>query len=88
MNDTSPEIDEKLCEMFQKLSPEQRMKNGIELMQAGWKFAEIAVRRRNPNLSGKELQVAVFRWIYQSSCTNEFLDFVSKQHLQGNNSID
>lgn len=64
MNDTPLDVQTYLIEQFRALSPNERLQRGFGLVEMGWKMAEVAVKRDHPHLSGRDLQLAVFRWMY------------------------
>jgi hypothetical protein len=74
MNDTHPLVEQELLRRFQTLTNEERFKRGIALMNAGRIFARAAVKQRNPDLEGREFDIAVFRWIYSNSCPQYILE--------------
>jgi hypothetical protein len=79
MNDTTPEVREKMIQMIAVLSPEQRLEKSGGLFASGRQLAEIAVRRRAPHLEGLDLKLAVFRLMYQSVLSGEFLDEIEQR---------
>ncbi len=74
MNDTSPEVREILIRKFRSMSPEQRLKKASNMFFTAKKFAELAVKKRCKNLTGIDLKIAVFRWIYQKDLSKEEMD--------------
>ena len=79
MNDTTPEVREKMTQIFAGLSPQQRLEKSGRLFASGWQLSEIAVKRREPLLEGLELKLAVFRLMYQSGLAGQFLDEVERR---------
>ena len=74
MNDTTPEVREKMIQIFAGLSPQQRLEKSGGLFASGRQFAEIAVRRRDPHLEGLDLKLAAFRLMYRSVLSGKLLD--------------
>ena len=74
MSDTHPIVEEELLRRFKTLTNEERFKRGIALMNTGRIFARAAVKQRNPDLEGREFEIAAFRWIYAKSCSKEILE--------------
>jgi hypothetical protein len=68
MTDTHPKIEEEMLRRFRAMTPAERLERGVALMQAGRKFAEIAVRKRFPNLSGLDFQRELVRYLYGDKC--------------------
>lgn len=79
MNDTTREVREKMIQIFAGLSPQQRLEKSERLFASGRQLAEIAVRRRDPRLEGLDLKLAVFRLMYQSGLTGQFLDEIERR---------
>ncbi len=79
MNDTTPEVREAMIEIFAGLSPEQRLEKCGRLFASGRQLSEIAVRRRDPRLEGLDLKLAVFRLMYRSDLSKQFLDDVERR---------
>lgn len=76
MIDTTPEVRQILIRKFHSLSPEQRLRKASNMFLTGKKFAELAVKKQRKELTGIDLKVAVFRWIYQKELSNEEMDKV------------
>jgi hypothetical protein len=79
MNDTTPEVREQMIEIIAGLSPQQRLEKFERLYVSGRQLAEIAVRRRDPRLERLDLKLAVFRLMYQSGLSGEFLDEIERR---------
>jgi hypothetical protein len=79
MNDTTPEVRERMIELFAGLSPQQRLEKSGRLYASGLQLSEIAVRRRDPHLEGLDLKLAVFRLMYRSELSAQFLDEIERQ---------
>lgn len=74
MNDTTPEVRQKMIEIIAGLNPQGRLEKSGRLYMSGRQLSEIAVKRREPHLEGFELQLAVFRLMYRSVLSGKFLD--------------
>ncbi len=79
MNDTTPEVREKMTQIFAGLSPQLRLEKSGRLFTSGWQLSEIAVKRRDPRLEGLELKLAVFRLMYGSGLSGQFLNDVEQR---------
>jgi hypothetical protein len=79
MNDTTPEVRERMIQIFAGLSPQQRLEKSERLFASGRQLSEIAVRRRDPRLEGLELKLAVFRLMYQSGLPGQLLDEIERR---------
>ena len=79
MNDTTPEVREKMIEIFAGLSPQLRLEKSGRLFASGRQLSEIAVKRRDPRLQGLELRLAVFRLMYWSCLPGRFLDDIERR---------
>ncbi len=65
--------------MISQLSPQERLEKSGRLFTSGMQLTEIAVRRRHPGLQGLELQLAVFRILYQSTLTDRFVNDIERR---------
>lgn len=74
MNDTSPEIEQKVRELFQKKSPIERLKMGCDMYDASRYLVEQAILRKKPHLSGLELQKEVFLRFYRDDFSEEEIE--------------
>jgi len=63
-NDTAPEELAEWHRRYQELSPEERLKRGFSLMEAGRAMAEYAVRKRFPGASEEDFKRELIRWLY------------------------
>ena len=79
MKDTSPLVQQRVIELFHSLSIQQKFEHSASLTAAGKYYAERAILRRQPELKGIELQIAVFRWLYQDELSKEFFDGFEKE---------
>ncbi|MDP2883656.1 MAG: hypothetical protein Q8P51_01360 [Ignavibacteria bacterium] len=81
MNDTTPEVREKMIEIIAGLSPQRRLEKSEGLFASGRQLAEIAVRGLDPRLEGLDLKLAVCRLMYRSVLSGKFLDDI-EQHAR------
>jgi hypothetical protein len=81
-DDTHPLIKEEMAKRRAKLTPLQMMEQCAALHQAGRILAERLAKERNPSLTGVDLEMAVFRLLYQRSLSPELLDDIER-HLRG-----
>ena len=79
MNDTTPEVRQRMIEIFAGLSAQQRLEKSGRLFASGKQLSEIAVRRRDPRLEGLDLKLAVCRLMYLSGLSEQFLDEVERR---------
>ena len=82
MRDTSPEIAEVMRTMYDSLSPEQKLMKVSSLFSTAKKAAQSAILREYPTISEKELNLKVFRWLYQSKLSEEFIQGFEKYYRQ------
>lgn len=64
MNDTSPEIAEKVREMMQQKSPEERFKMGSSMHQMSRYLVTQAILRECPDISPARLRQELFLKFY------------------------
>jgi hypothetical protein len=74
MNDTPPEIEEKVREIFRKKTPEERIRMGCEMYDASRYLVQQALLRENPNISEVELKQQLFLRFYGNEFSKEKLD--------------
>ena len=81
MDDTSPEIEEKVYELIRAKTPEERFKMGWSMYLTSRKLVIDAIRRENPNISDNDLRVEFFLRFYQDDfSTDEKEKFIA--HLR------
>ncbi len=61
--DTSPEAERVQIEIFQKMTPERRLRAASELGQVVRKLLVSGVRQRHPNYDDEQVRLAVIRLI-------------------------
>lgn len=66
-SDTSPEALAEWHRRYLELTPEERLKRGFTLMEAGRAMAEHAVRKRFPEVSEEDFKRELVRWLYGDS---------------------
>lgn len=71
MNDTSPEIEEKVHEIFRKKTPEERLRIGCEMYDASRYLVTQALLRENPGISTVELKQQLFLRFYGDEFSKE-----------------
>ncbi len=59
--DTSPEAERVQVEIFRKMTPERRLRAGVELTQLSRKLMAAGVRERHPNYDDEQVHLAVIR---------------------------
>jgi hypothetical protein len=74
MNDTSPEMAQKMCEMIQQKSPIERLKMGCSMYKTSKKLVVQAIRKNNPNLSNADLREEIFKAFYRNDFDTETLE--------------
>ncbi len=80
-DDTHPLVREEMQGRRAKLTPLQMLEQCAAMHQAGRILAERLVKERNPSLTGVDLEMAVFRFLYQRSLSTEMLDDI-EWHLR------
>lgn len=71
MNDTPPEIEERIIEFFRNKTPVERFKMGCEMYDTSRYLIEQAILRENPGISKSELKQRVFLCFYGDEFTQE-----------------
>lgn len=71
MHDTSPEIEEKMREMFRAKSPMERFKMGCSMYDTVKWLAIRAIKEKNPNISPAALRQELFLRFYRDDFTSE-----------------
>ena len=84
MNDTSPEISKKMCEMIRSKSPIERLKMGCAMTSTSKQLITSAVKRKNPGISKtelrKELFLAFYRSDFDASKRQAIIAYLTSQH--------
>lgn len=70
MNDTHPEMHKKRLEIIFRLTPEERLSQGFEMMEFAQNAVKNSILNQNATLSETELKVEVFKRYY----ANDFSD--------------
>lgn len=71
MNDTTPDIEEKVREMMQSKTPYERLKMGASMYETSKILVTRAIREKNPNISNSELRKEIFLIFYDDDFTPE-----------------
>lgn len=80
-DDPHPLVKEEMARRRAAMTPLQMMEQCAALHQAGRILAERLVKERNPSLTGVDLEMAVFRLLYERSLSPELLDDIER-HLR------
>ncbi len=64
MNDTSPQMAQKVEELMEQKSPEERLRMGWSMHQASKYLVACAIRSESPNISQSELKKEIFLRFY------------------------
>lgn len=81
MDDTTPEITEKIGEMFQKMTPIERLKMGCSMYETSRYLITRAILEDNPQISQTDLKKEIFLKFYADDFEPEQLDKILK-HLE------
>lgn len=76
MNDTHPDIDKKLTELYSKLSPEERFKKMLSMCQT---VREIIISQFPQGLSETEKRKRLFEIYYRQDFTEEKFEKLLKK---------
>ena len=68
MTDTHPIIEKEILRRFRAMTPAVRLAHGVMLLRTGHRFAEMAVKKRFPDLSGLEFKRELVRYLYGDKC--------------------
>ena len=82
MNDTSPEIIAQMQKMYAALTPRQKLMKVSSLFSTAKRAARSAILRETPDISEKELTLKIFRRLYQSSLSEEYIQGFEKYYRQ------
>lgn len=66
MNDTSAEINKKMCEMIRQKSPFERLKMGCSMYQTSKKLVVQSILKNQPDLSDADLRQEIFKAFYRN----------------------
>ena len=69
MNDTTPEMNRKMCEMIQQKTPEERLKMGCSMYDLSKRLVIQALLKNDPHLSAADLRVGIFQQFYYNDFT-------------------
>lgn len=73
MQDTSPEMRKKQYEIFFQLSPEERGRQGIEMVEFGLMVVENSIKAQNPTFSALELKIEKLKRLYKNDLPEEII---------------
>lgn len=71
MNDTTPEIEERIRIAFSQKTPEERLKMGCSMYDASKYLVTQAILRKHPNISKVALQKELFLAFYRNDFSLE-----------------
>lgn len=71
MNDTSPEMEEKMCEMIMQKTPLERLKMGCSMYETSKFFVIRFILEENPNISDEDLRQEFFLKFYGDDFNEE-----------------
>ena len=71
MNDTSDEMNRKMCEMIQQKLPIERLKMGCSMYDMSKRLVVQAILKNNPHLSAADLRQEIFQKFYGNDFTPE-----------------
>lgn len=81
MNDTSPKIEEKMRELIQKKTPEERLKMGCSMYDFSRRLVIHSILENRPGLSAEELRRELFLRFYGNDFSpqklQEILEYLS-----------
>jgi hypothetical protein len=63
-SDTSPLIEQRMLELYRRMTPAQKANKVFDLMRATRELAALRIRAEQPTLSEREVQVRVAALIY------------------------
>jgi hypothetical protein len=86
MNDTSPEITEKMCEMFRTKTPQERFRMGCSMYDTSRYLVTRAILRENPHISPAALRQELFLKFYGDDFNpterQRILDYLAQSDAQ------
>ncbi|HSX12136.1 MAG TPA: hypothetical protein VLF61_01435 [Rhabdochlamydiaceae bacterium] len=71
MNDTSPEMMEKMHELIRAKTPSERANMGCSMFNTSRTLVIDAILRENPNISKVDLKKELFLRFYGDDCSQE-----------------
>lgn len=78
MQDTSPEMQKKQYEIYFSLPLEERVRQGIEMIDVGIMIVENSIKNQYPNLSSVDLKIEKLKRLYK----NDLSETVIKRVIQ------
>lgn len=73
MRDTSVEMQNKQYEIFFKLSPQERVRQGFEMINFGLMVLENSIKAKKTDISEKELRIEKIKRLYSDDFSQEQL---------------
>ena len=73
MKDTPDHIRQKQNEIWLAKSPQERVRLGFEMIDDSIKMTRFFIQQQHPEISERDLKVAVFRRFYQNDFSEEEL---------------
>lgn len=74
MDDTSPEIYEKLKELYADLSPEARLQMGSSMRDSSKRLMTYGILREHPHYSSQEVKKEIFYQFYKDDFDQKEMD--------------
>jgi hypothetical protein len=71
MNDTTPDMTKKMCEMIQKKTPAERLKMGWSMYETSKQMVTRAILKSNPTISDSDLRQELFLKFYFNDFDSE-----------------
>jgi len=81
MDDISPEMAQKVCEMIQEKTPYERVVMGCSMNETSRYLVTQGILHDNPNISTSELRQELFLKFYNNDFSNSEIDKIQK-HLR------
>ena len=81
MQDTSPEMRKKQYEIFFQLSPEERGRQGMEMVAFGLMVVENSLKAQNPTFSALELKIEKLKRLYKNDLPEEMMQQVIQHFI-------
>jgi DNA replication protein DnaC len=81
MQDTSSEMQKKQYEVFFRLSPEERVKQGVEMINVGLMIVENSIKNQYPNISKTDFKIEKLKRLYKNDLSEAELQRII-QHFR------
>ena len=79
MNDTPPEIRKRMLSMLAGRSREERLRMAGSMFDTARKLMRAGLKKRNPDVSEKEVRQQTFLRLYGDAFTSEDIENIIKQ---------